>query len=186
MTIEQEYGLNAGLNKLKIGRFIKRNLKSATKDIGKVAKFVTPIASTILPVVAPIGGGVASKLLNSKVGKLATKVTKSKTGKTIGKGIKIVKAVKKSSAKPVTKASNVQFPLLRPSYTENLQPVAQPVATTSVRLADNEFQTENFTELPGTIEPSPIPTQTKDNTLLYVGGAAAIGVAIYFATKKSN
>lgn len=197
MTIEQEYGLNAGLNKIKLKKVLK---KVSLKNAVKLTKKALPIATSFIPMGGGFASGLVSKALNSGAGKLATKVVTSKAGKAIGKGIKVVKTVKKNTPKTtkptIKKTSNVQFPLLRTlqpeisDYTENLQPVAQPVATSSARMVDSDFQPESFTDITSGIDtgttPSPLPTQTKDNTLLYVGGGALLLTAIYFATKKSN
>ncbi len=102
-----ESGLNAGLGKAKILRKIQ--IKKIAKPIGKAAKqisiknavkvvkFAAPIATGFIPV----GGGIASKLMNSKAGKVVSKVKSSKLAK---KAIKLSKtkvgAVVVSQAKP--------------------------------------------------------------------------------------
>lgn len=92
IILEEQGGLNAGLNRgLKIGKFIKRNIKSAKKDISiknaiKVGKVVVPLATTAMSFIP--GGGVATKLLNSKVGRAFTKVKNGKAFKAIDKVVK--------------------------------------------------------------------------------------------------
>lgn len=89
IILEEQTGLNAGLNRgLKIGKFIKRNLQSAKRDISiknaiKVGKVAIPLATTAMSFIP--GGGVASKLLDSKVGKLFTKIKNGKAVKAISK-----------------------------------------------------------------------------------------------------
>jgi hypothetical protein len=75
---EQETGL--GKSFLKKIRLKDVSLKNAIK----VTKFAAPIAAGFIPV----GGGVASKLLNSKGGKLLSRVSKSKA---VRKGVKLSK-----------------------------------------------------------------------------------------------
>lgn len=85
IILEEQTGLNAGLNRgLKIGKFIKRNIKSAKRDISiknaiKVGKVAIPLATTAMSFIP--GGGIASKILDSKVGKLFTKIKGSKAVK---------------------------------------------------------------------------------------------------------
>lgn len=167
MTLEQEYGLNAGLNKLKIGKFIKRNLKSAKKDISikniaKVVKVAAPLATSLIPV----GGGVVSKLAtskvgkavkgvtNSKIGKAVKKVATSKTGKTIGKGIKIAKTAKKTGlvSIPVKSSknstpSNIQFSLLNKNTTAR---ISNPEILQDQDQFQDELSFENAKSISGT------------------------------------
>ena len=85
IILEEQAGLNAGLNRgLKIGRFIKRNIKSAKKDISiknaiKVGKVAIPLATTAMSFIP--GGGIAGKILDSKVGRVLTKFKNSKAVK---------------------------------------------------------------------------------------------------------
>lgn len=84
IILEEQTGLNAGLNKgLKIGKFIKRNVQSAKRDISiknavKIGKKIAPLATTALsfmPATAPIG--IASKLAKGKkLGKIVKGVKK--------------------------------------------------------------------------------------------------------------
>lgn len=75
-----ESGLKAGLGKVKLKKVLKKiKLKTVVKQVGKVAKFAAPIAAGFIPV----GGGVVSKLLDSKIGKGAVKLSKSKVGSAV-------------------------------------------------------------------------------------------------------
>lgn len=83
IILEEQAGLNAGLNKgLKIGRMLKKNVRLknvSIKNAIKVGKVAIPLATTAMSFIP--GGGVASKILDSKVGKLITKVKNGKAVK---------------------------------------------------------------------------------------------------------
>ena len=83
VILEDHTGLNAGLNKgLKIGKMLKKNVRLrnvSIKNAVKVGKKIIPIASMAMSIIP--GGGLVSKVLDSKVGKLLTKVKGSKIGK---------------------------------------------------------------------------------------------------------
>jgi hypothetical protein len=83
IILEEQAGLNAGLNKgLKIGRMLKKNVRLknvSIKNAIKVGKVAIPLATTAMSFIP--GGGVASKILDSKVGKLITKVKNGKVVK---------------------------------------------------------------------------------------------------------
>lgn len=89
IILEEQTGLNAGLNRgLKIGKFIKRNVQSAKRDISiknaiKVGKVAIPLATTAMSFIP--GGGIASKILDSKAGKLFSKIKNGKAVKAITK-----------------------------------------------------------------------------------------------------
>ncbi|MFC4817614.1 hypothetical protein [Flavobacterium sp. GCM10023249] len=182
MTIEQESGLHPGLNGLKIGKFIKKNIKSAKKDIsikniGKVVKVAAPIATSLIPV----SGGLVNKMLTSKIGKKASKIANSKAVKKIKNVVNTGKKLQSSLVKP--KAPQTSFNYMGATQ----QPVAQSVAEQS----GTSIYQEQFSELPNiekvdysTPETTPLPTEPKDNTLLYVAGGLTLVGAIYFATKK--
>ena len=80
VILEDHTGLNAGLNKgLKIGKMLKKNVRLrnvSIKNAVKVGKKIVPIASMAMSIIP--GGGLVSKVLDSKVGKLLTKVKSSK------------------------------------------------------------------------------------------------------------
>lgn len=83
IILEEQAGLNAGLNKgLKIGKMLKKNVRLrnvSIKNAIKVGKVAVPLATTAMSFIP--GGGVVSKILDSKVGKLLTKVKKGKVVK---------------------------------------------------------------------------------------------------------
>lgn len=93
------------LKKIQIKKIAKPIAKAAKKvsikNVVKVARFAAPIAAGFIP----IGGGVASKLLNSKVGKVVSKVAKSKVAK---KAVKLSKT--KVGALVVNKAKVIARP----------------------------------------------------------------------------
>lgn len=181
-------------------KFLKKiRLKNVSlKNAIKVAKFAAPIAAGFIPV----GGGVASKLLSSKGGKLVSRVAKSKAvrkGIALSKttlGRKIVSAVKnepRPQIEPVstiTPASFANTPLDAGSqqndsstYNESVETVmndAQPVGElTPVKTASTAKTV--LTEPMATAVEKP-----KNNTLMYVLGAVVLGGGIYLATKKSK
>lgn len=181
MTFEEQNGLNAGLNKgIKLKKVLK---KVSLKNAVKLVKNGLPIATSLIPV----GGPVVSKVVNSKVGKFASKISNSKAVKKAGSVIKTVKNAKRAMQKPAGQKSSFNY--LSNSPTSFRQPVAQPVAT----IAKQSFESEGeFLEQPEIttantaipLEPSPIPTETKDNTVLYVVGGLAVAGAIYLAKKS--
>jgi len=87
IILEEQTGLNAGLNKgLKIGKMLKKNVRLrnvSIKNAVKVGKVAIPLATTAMSFIP--GGGVGSKLLNSKVGKVFTKIKNGKAVKAITK-----------------------------------------------------------------------------------------------------
>jgi hypothetical protein len=132
IVLEEQMGLNAGLNKgLKIGKMLKKNVRLrnvSLKNAVKVGKVAIPIATSFIP-----GGGVASKLLNSKVGKIFTKVKNGKLVKTISKvaGSKVGKFAINNVVKPMIKQpsadlSEQQIP------EENLQQELTPAQVQSI------------------------------------------------------
>lgn len=188
---EEETGL--GKSFLKKIRLKNVSLKNAIK----VTKFAAPIAAGFIPV----GGGIASKLLNSKGGKLVSRVAKSKAvrkGVALSKttlGRKVVSAVQNrprpqieavSAITPATfvATSDLGSPQNESStYNESVesvmndsQPVGEltPVKTASTAKADIVQPMTTAVEKP------------KNNTLLYVLGAVVVGGGIYLATKKSK
>jgi hypothetical protein len=92
---EAVYGEEVGLGKSKMLKKIK--LKTVIKQVGKVGKIVAPIAVGFIPV----GGGVASKLLDSKIGKTAMKLGKSKVGSAVLSQAGVTLPTATSTAKPI-------------------------------------------------------------------------------------
>jgi len=83
IILEEQAGLNAGLNRgLKIGRMLKKNVRLknvSIKNAIKVGKVAIPLATTAMSFIP--GGGIAGKILDSKVGKVLTKFKNSKAVK---------------------------------------------------------------------------------------------------------
>ena len=78
MYVDEVEGV--GLGKIQLKKALKKvKLKTVVKQVGKVAKVAAPIAVGFIPV----GGGVASKLLDSKIGKTAVKLSKTKVGSAV-------------------------------------------------------------------------------------------------------
>ena len=172
-----------GLNGLKIGKWIKRNVKSAQKDISiknavKVVKVAAPIALSLAPVVGGSASGVLSKVLknsdgtanaigrtvntiqNSKVASTLTKLSKTPVGSLVTKN---VKTALKTAANNIGGSSGASVGASNLSN-EAVEPVG---VLTPVTPADNKAIDEN----------------PKDNTMLYLGGALLLGGAIYWGTR---
>ena len=121
IILEEQTGLNAGLNRgLKIGKFLKKNVRMknvSIKNAIKVGKAVAPIASAAMTFIP--GGGVASKLMNSKVGKILTKV----------KNGKVVKFATKIANTKVGKLAmdNVIKPTVKNAFSNNQIETSEPV-----------------------------------------------------------
>ena len=83
IILEEQTGLNAGLNRgFNIGKMLKKNVRLknvSIKNAIKVGKVAIPLATTAMSFIP--GGGVASKILDSKVGKLFTKIKNGKAVK---------------------------------------------------------------------------------------------------------
>lgn len=143
-------GLNAGLNKSK---FLKKiNLKGAIKGI----KTYAPMALSLIPVAGGAVSGVAEKLLKSKAGQMALKVSNSKVGKA-------VKAISKTdfAKNAVSRVSGSAD--LPQNYTDHTDPAGE---LTAVKAVD------------------PLVAPAKNNTMLYLGGAVALGAIGFFAMRK--
>jgi hypothetical protein len=192
MIVLESQGLNGcddGLNGLKIGSFIKRNLKSASKDISiknaiKVVKTVAPMALSLVPVVGGAVGGV--------VGKVLTKVTTNKDGSAnlVGRIADNVEKVANSNVgKSVVKLAS---PLVKNAKTAFLQEQGEILTDEqAVTLAEQkgttpqqELDTMVNAKVAATAKTAtPATPAAKDNTMLYVGGGIlAVGLA-YVAFK---
>lgn len=131
IVLEEQMGLNAGLNKgLKIGKMLKKNVRLrnvSLKNAVKVGKVAIPIATSFIP-----GGGIASKLLNSKVGKIFTKVKNGKLVKTISKvaGSKVGQFAMNNVVKPMIKQPSADLSEQIPE--ENLQQELTPAQVQSI------------------------------------------------------
>lgn len=172
---------DTGLGKPKWMKKIR--LRSVSlKNAVKVAKFAAPIAAGFVPV----GGGVLSKVLNSKGGKLIKKVAKSKAvrkGVALSKtnfGRKIVGAVR-PQIEPVSSlvpASYAPMPTDPSGQNESSSLEESSESVVSEQPVGELTPVKAVTAKPAIVSPK------KDNTLLYVLGAVAVGGGIYLATKK--
>lgn len=126
---EQTSGLNAGLNRgLKIGKMLKKNIRLknvSIKNAVKVGKKLVPIASMAMSIIP--GGGIASKVLDSKVGKILTKVKSSKA-------IKLATKLGKSKVGKFA-INNVVKPTIKNAFTGNQ---AQPVYNEPQQIESSE------------------------------------------------
>lgn len=189
-----------GLGKPKWMKKIRlRNV--SLKNAIKVTKFVAPIAAGFIPV----GGGIASKLLSSKGGKLVSRIAKSKAvrkGVSLSRttlGRKVVSAVQNrprpqiESVSTITPATFAAMPSDTGStqnesstYNESVESVMndnQPVGElTPVKTAS----TGKGAIAEPTMQMMAAVEKPKNNTLLYVLGAVVLGGGIYLATKKSK
>ncbi|MFV5689075.1 hypothetical protein ACM55M_10675 [Flavobacterium sp. ZT3R25] len=172
-----------GLGKSKFLRRIR--LKDVSlKNAVKVAKFAAPIAAGFIPV----GGGVASKLLSSKAGRLVSKVAKSKAVTKAVKlsktavGKQVVSSVKNRSRPQLQTINNITPASFAKSELENDQNQNTESSSYQSEVSKNvEIEKEPVGELTPI---KPIEQKPKDNTILYVAGAVVLGGGIYLATKK--
>ena len=155
LILEEHTGLNAGLNKgLKIGKMLKKNVRLrnvSIKNAVKVGKKIVPIASMAMSIIP--GGGLVSKVLDSKVGKILTKVKSSKA-------IKLATKLGKSKVGKFA-INNVVKPTIKNAFTGN-QP--QP--------AYNEPQQMEASE-PVEVMPNATPTPAQLETIAEVKGVSA-------------
>jgi hypothetical protein len=155
LILEEHTGLNAGLNKgLKIGKMLKKNVRLrnvSIKNAVKVGKKIVPIASMAMSIIP--GGGLVSKVLDSKVGKILTKVKSSKA-------IKLATKLGKSKVGKFA-INNVVKPTIKNAFAGN-QP--QP--------AYNEPQQMEASE-PVEVMPNATPTPAQLETIAEVKGVPA-------------
>ena len=172
-----------GLGKSKFLRKIRLRDVSLKNTI-KVAKFAAPIAASFIPV----GGGVASKLLDSKTGRLVRKVAKSKAvtkavqlSKTpIGK--QVVDTIK-NRPRPQLSTVNEITPASFATPEMGNEP-SQSADTSSYQSEVSESSTTEKEPVGELMPIKPVEQKPKDNTMLYVVGALVLGGGIYMATKK--
>ncbi|PWA09522.1 peptidoglycan-binding domain-containing protein [Flavobacterium laiguense] len=111
-TVENVDSGEIGLGKAKFKKVLKKvKLKTVVKQVGKVAKFAAPIAAGFIP----IAGGTVSKVLDSKIGKTAMKLGKSKVGSVVlsQAGINLPDSKPKTEVVSVTdKDGNKTAPLI--------------------------------------------------------------------------
>lgn len=170
-------GYDEGLNGLKIAKFFKTNIKSIGKDVSiknaiNVAKVALPIALSVVPIVGNSVGGAVGKVLNklttnadgsaNLVGRIADNV-QTVANSNVGKSVI-------AFAKPLVK--NASASLLQQ---KGVIPTDEQLAT----LAENKGTTAQQ-ELDAMVNAqsagNPAPAST-DNTMLIVGGIAAVGIA---------
>ena len=172
-----------GLGKSKFLRKIRLRDVSLKNTI-KVAKFAAPIAASFIPV----GGGVASKLMDSKTGRLVRKVAKSKAvtkavqlSKTpIGK--QVVDTIKNRPRPQLTTVNEITPASFATS--EMRDEPSQSADTNSYQSEASESSTTEKEPVGELMPIKPVEQKPKDNTMLYVIGAVVLGGGIYMATKK--
>ena len=172
-----------GLGKSKFLRKIRLRDVSLKNTI-KVAKFAAPIAASFIPV----GGGVASKLMDSKTGRLVRKVAKSKAvtkavqlSKTpIGK--QVVDTIKNRPRPQLTTVNEITPASFATPEIGNEQ--RQSADTSSYQSEASESSTTEKEPVGELMPIKPVDQKPKDNTMLYVIGAVVLGGGIYMATKK--
>jgi hypothetical protein len=182
-----EQGLNGydadGLNGLKIAKFIKTNVKSIGKDVSiknaiAVAKVAAPIALSLIPVVGGSIGGAVGKVINkvttnadgsaNLVGRIADSV-QTVASTNVGKSVIEL-------AKPLVKNASASLLQQKGEVPTDAQlaTLAQNKGTTPQQELDAMVMAK-LAETPKT--PTPTAEPKKDNTMLIVGGVAAVAIA---------
>lgn len=182
-----EQGLNGydadGLNGLKIAKFIKKNVKSIGKDVSiknaiAVAKVAAPIALSLIPVVGGSIGGAVGKVINkvttnadgsaNLVGRIADSV-QTVASTNVGKSVIEL-------AKPLVKNASASLLQQKGEVPTDAQlaTLAQNKGTTPQQELDAMVMAK-LAETPKT--PTPTAEPKKDNTMLIVGGVAAVAIA---------
>jgi hypothetical protein len=212
-TYQDPNALGAGLNRGKIGRFLKKNARLrniSLKNAIKVGKFVVPIASSIIPGGAIAGKGLsllsksgkigrfATKIARSKVVKGAVKLSKNKTVKGYTGAIGIRNFLPRTTTNYGSEQANFDTPLIQQggqALPANLIPPAtmpaimqNPYTSSSATMPSEQMLAVKEVAPPMEAEQStnenPLSAQPKNNTMLYVGGGIALLGIIYLATKK--
>lgn len=181
-------GLNGGL---KIAKALKKvNLKGAIK----VVKTVAPIALSMIPVVGGAVGGIAGKILNkvttnsdgsaNLVGRAISGTNSDGSANLVGRVTDTVKEIAKSDlGKSV---ANLAAPLVKNATASVLQQKGEiPTDAQLATIADakgttpqqelDAMVTAKTAQVTKTATPTVEPK--KDNTMLIVGGIAAVGIA---------
>lgn len=209
MMTYNENGLNAGLNKgLKVGKMLKKNVRLKNvnlKNTIKVVKLGTTVASFV-PGASAVGKGLsilekakktgagrfAMKLANSKLAKKGIALKNSQIGRKLTSNISL-KNLTKNKDVPATEtnygssSANFDAPEIQQGdggylQTQTFKPVYNMPVSNVMELAS----TQRALEQPSDIDETPLPVETKDNTMIYVGGAIVVAGIIYLATKKNN
>lgn len=142
IILEEQTGLNAGLNRgLKIGKMLKKNVRLknvSIKNAIKVGKAAIPLATAAMSFIP--GGGIASKILDSKVGRILTKV----------KNGKVVKFATKIANSKVGKfaINNVVKPTVKNAFANNQIEASEPVEVMS-NATPTPAQLETIAEVKG-------------------------------------
>lgn len=152
LILEEQTGLNGGLNRgFKIGKMLKKNVRLrnvSIKNAVKVGKKIVPIASMAMSIIP--GGGIASKILDSKVGKMLTKVKSSKALKfatKLGKS-KVGKLAINNVVKPTIKNAFAGNQAL-PAYNEPQQMEASEPVEVMPNATPTPAQLETIAEVKG-------------------------------------
>ena len=157
-------GNEVGLGKSKFLR--KITLKGALR----AGKFLAPIAAGFIPVVGGTSSGILSRLLKNKDGSasFAGRVTDQvSTFSKSNVGIAVKSLAKQKVLNPqVENQTKAQLPAAQKRAVQNNQPVGELTAVTPAMATE------------------PLQTLKKDNTVLYVAGAAALLGVGYLATRK--
>ena len=133
IILEEQTGLNAGLNRgFNIGKMLKKNVRLknvSIKNAIKVGKVAIPLATTAMSFIP--GGGVASKILDSKVGKLFTKIKNGKAVKFATKigNSKVGKFAINNVIKPTIKNAIAYSDVEQGEVMQNATPTPQQLET---------------------------------------------------------
>jgi hypothetical protein len=145
IILEEQTGLNAGLNRgLKIGKMLKKNVRLknvSIKNAVKVGKKIVPIASMAMSIIP--GGGIVSKVLDSKVGKILTKVKSSKA-------LKFATKISKSKVGKFA-INNIVKPTIKNAFTGN-QPQSVYNEPQQIEASDSVEMMPNATPTPAQLE----------------------------------
>ena len=203
--IEYQDGLGFGLNKkakknagqgTKAGRFFRKNvnLRNTIKATSLVASFV------------PVVGGVASKGLNlvsklGAVGRLGVKaaalaktqvgqmvMSKAKAGINLSPqetqmatSIVVANETDPNTPNVLTPA---EFNVIAPQQTQAVAPIFQPIQQQLQDEPQGDVVPVKLSEKNDVPTANPLPTEPKNNTMLYVGGGVVLLGIVYALTHK--
>ncbi|MFE3847155.1 hypothetical protein ACFX5D_04130 [Flavobacterium sp. LB3P45] len=204
------------LKKIKLKKIVKqvsiKNAVKAVKFAAPIAAGFIPVGGGVASkltskVLNSKAGNLVKKVSKSKVAKKVVKLSKTQAGKLVVNQAKAVAQPKIEAIKSMTAATfSKTEPLGDLTPVKQTSPVAKvvtPVNKTATAYVTEE-QSDN-TEPVGELTPvkqtsgfanelrnikvddlDVNPPAKKDNTVLYVGGAVALGAIAYLATKKSK
>lgn len=182
MTYDELYADPEGLNGFSLKKIRIKDV--SIKNAVKVAKVAVPIATSFIPIGGGVISGVASKLLKNKAGganlvgriaNSATAISKTKVGSLV-----------------TTQAKKVINNTIKPQSQPQVQAVNQitPASFSYESQISQSETTEPVGELtpvkPSTAKTAIAPVAEKNNTMLWVLGAAVVGGGIYLATKDDS